>query len=71
MPFLLNASVALPWCCPDGANTWAARVLARLADDQTLVPPIWPLEVTNALVVGQRRNHLSGEQITVALSLLQ
>ncbi len=71
MAFVLDASVTLSWCLPDESNSYAARVLARLTEDQALVPPIWPLEVTNALVVAQRRNRLSGEQLTVALSLLK
>ncbi|MCY0865400.1 MAG: type II toxin-antitoxin system VapC family toxin [Sulfobacillus sp.] len=65
--FVLDASVALAWCLPDETNAYADPVLHRLAHETALVPTIWPIEVTNALVVGIRQGRLTREQ---ALHLL-
>ena len=34
-------------------------MLAGLADDEALVPALWPLEVANVLLVAERRRQLS------------
>ncbi|MCL6633770.1 MAG: type II toxin-antitoxin system VapC family toxin [Alicyclobacillus herbarius] len=70
MTFVLDASVALSWCFPDESNDYAARILNRFKQDTATVPAIWPLEVSNALLVGHRRNRMNLEQIRIATKLL-
>jgi predicted nucleic acid-binding protein len=49
--FVLDASYTLPWCFPDRAtaNTDAALKRLEAAAESAVVPPIWQLEVANAL----------------------
>ena len=58
MPIVLDASVALAWCFQDEATPYAGRVLDLLAADSAVVPPIWPLEVANAISTAERRQRL-------------
>ncbi|MCL6445290.1 MAG: type II toxin-antitoxin system VapC family toxin [Alicyclobacillus sp.] len=70
MPFVLDASVALSWCFPDESNDYGEAILRRFREDSAIVPAIWPLEVTNALLVGHRRNRMTLDQIHTAARLL-
>jgi hypothetical protein len=47
----------------------ADRVLDLLAEDEALVPCIWPLEVANALVVAKRQGRLSAAKVAQAIGL--
>lgn len=58
MPFVLDASVTMAWAFGDEALPYANRVLTLLSDDSAEVPGIWPLEVTNAILNGERRHRL-------------
>jgi len=54
--FVLDASVTLAWCFPDEGSKHTEAILDLLADGaEAIAPPIWPLEVANALLVGERR----------------
>ena len=68
--FVLDASVASVWFFEDEDTARADRVLGRLRETSGLVPPIWPLEVGNILLVGERRGRLTIEQTEMALTLL-
>ncbi len=58
MPFVLDASIAMGWCFEDEVSQYADRVQEMLEHDAALVPSIWPLEVGNALRMGERRRRL-------------
>ena len=66
--FVLDASVALAWFFQDAADAYADRVLESLAERTAVVPSIWPLEIANALVTGERRNRNLPEQSDTWLS---
>ena len=68
MAFVLDASVALAWVLPDEGSEPAASVLARLADENAIVPEVWPLEVANVLVVAHRRGRLSTPELQRAVA---
>ena len=73
MPFVLDSSVALSWVLPDEFNPALDRLCDRLSDDVALVPPIWPLEIGNALLVAVKRGRLTTRdlhRITTALRAL-
>lgn len=59
MAFVLDASVTLAWCFENEATPYTEAVLERLGDTEALVPAIWPLEVANVLLVGERRKRLT------------
>lgn len=66
---VLDASVALAWCFPGESTEFSERVLDHLANGfAAFVPAIWPFEVANALLVGERRKRVTVAQVT---SLLQ
>ena len=55
---VVDASVALAWCFPDESSDYADRVLVALEGHELVVPAIWALEITNALLVGERSKRL-------------
>ncbi len=64
--FILDASVALSWCFPDEAGDYTNGVLALLTQSDApaaaMAPAIWPLEVVNALLMGERKRRLTEAQ---------
>lgn len=59
MPFVLDASVAISWGFEDEVTPYTDRVLGRLYRETALVPSIWPLEVANGALMGERRKRTS------------
>ncbi len=68
--FVVDNSVVMSWCFRDAGDGYADAVLERLAEDEALVPAIWPLEVANVLVAAERRGRLSVADSTHFLRLL-
>jgi predicted nucleic acid-binding protein len=74
---VIDASVALGWCFPDEASDFADAVLVALKGETVNVPSIWAVEVTNALVVGERSKRivpvdvLRFEQLIKSLSIVE
>jgi predicted nucleic acid-binding protein len=67
---VVDASVALAWCFPDDASEYADLVLTALEGRTVIVPAIWALEVTNALVVAERRNRIKPPEVRRFVELL-
>jgi predicted nucleic acid-binding protein len=57
MALVLDGSVAVAWSFADEMPK-AAHVLARLHDEEALVPSLWWFEVRNALLMNERRGRL-------------
>lgn len=58
--FVADASVAIGWVHPAQATAQTGAMLRAIAEGATLeVPPLWPLEVANALTVLERRRKLT------------
>lgn len=70
MPFVVDASVTLAWCFEDEANPQTEALLDRLSDDTAVVPSLWELEVSNVLLLGERRGRLSESQTARFVALL-
>lgn len=70
MPFVLDASTALSWCFEDEATPATDAVLDQLAEDRAVVPTLWELEITNVLLVGERRGTLTEAQTAHFVALL-
>jgi predicted nucleic acid-binding protein len=45
----------MAWSFEDETNAYADAVLDQLATTRAIVPALWPLEVANALLMGERR----------------
>ncbi|MCW5776188.1 MAG: type II toxin-antitoxin system VapC family toxin [Phycisphaeraceae bacterium] len=67
---VLDASIALAWVLPDEQSVLADAALRHTIEAGAIVPPLWSLEVANALLVAERRGRLSGEQAAAAVQLL-
>jgi predicted nucleic acid-binding protein len=70
MPFVVDASVTLAWCFEDEAVPQTEAILDRLADDSAIVPALWELEVSNVLLLGERRRRLTESQSARFVALL-
>ena len=68
---MLDASLVVAWCL-DEAQTEATRsVREMLRSTHAHAPAIWPLEVSNALLVSERRKRITAERIRKFLSSLE
>lgn len=71
MPFVLDNSMAMAWCFGDEATPFAYRILDQLASDHALAPAVWPLEVANAVLTGERRGRLQPADAARFLGLVR
>ena len=60
--FVLDGSLALAWYFKDEGDPYADAVAARFTSARALVPLIWPLEVANAVLMGERRQRSTEAQ---------
>ena len=71
-PFVADASVAIGWVHPAQATKQTVAMLDAIANGATLeVPALWPLEITNALLVLVRRRKLTDDERQTALGWLR
>lgn len=68
--FVLDGSVTMVWGFADEDDTYATAILERMPDLQAHVPNLWPLEVANALLVGERRGRTTAANATRFLVIL-
>ena len=68
--FVIDNSVVMSWCFQDETNKYADDVLGFLEEGIAYVPAIWPLEVSNVLLVAERRRLLSQADSSRFISLL-
>ena len=69
--FVLDCSVVLAWYFPDEANSYADAVARQLSTIDAIVPSLWPLEVANGILMGERRKRSTIEQSTRWLAFLE
>ena len=70
--FVADASTAIAWVHPAQATPETKLLLDAISDGtRVFVPAIWPLEVSNALLVLVRREKLLSTEREAALSALQ
>jgi len=60
--FVLDGSLALAWFFKDEAHRYADAVAGRFPAARAAVPAIWPLEIANAIVMGERRQRSTEAQ---------
>ena len=53
--FVLDCSVTLAWCFPDEHAKKSQTILDLLDQATAIVPALWPIEVGNSLLMGERR----------------
>ena len=69
--FVLDCSLTIAWFFEDETNAYAQRVEDSLPAISAIVPAIWPLEVANALLMGERRKRTTEANVTTFLGLLK
>ena len=67
---VIDASVALAWCFPDEASEYADRILVALEGHAILVPALWSVEITNAVLMAERRKRVKPPEIRRFVELL-
>jgi predicted nucleic acid-binding protein len=71
MACVIDPSVALAWVLPDETNAQAAVIRRAIEDgEQAWIPAHWWLEIANGLLMAERRQRISSEQVHQALSLM-
>ena len=68
--FVLDGSVTMVWGFEDEADDYSEAILERMPDLQAHVPSLWPLEVANALLVGERRRRITSAETARFLAIL-
>jgi len=67
---VIDGSVALAWCFPDEASEYADAVLVALEGRAILVPALWSVEITNAVLMAERRKRVKQPEIRRFVELL-
>jgi predicted nucleic acid-binding protein len=71
MAFVLDASTTLSWHFEDEAQRLVRAILRLAFDEGVVVPQHWLLEVSSALLRGERRNRSAIEDTDAFLSRLR
>lgn len=69
--FTLDCSLTMAWYFPDESSPYADAVARGLKTREAIAPSIWPLEVANVLVVGERRQRSTEAQAAAFLAKLK
>lgn len=64
---VIDASVVLSWMLPDEVDDFARQSASDVAEQTAIVPPIFPSEVTNALIAAHRRGRIDRSIVKDAL----
>lgn len=68
--FVLDGSVTMAWFFKDETSDYAQAVRDKMVWRSAVVPTIWPLEVANTLVMGERRKRSTPAQAATWLNLI-
>src|SRR5262245_46498214 len=68
--FVLDGSVTMVWGFDDEADAYAEAILDNMPQLEAHVPSLWPLEVANVLIVGERRNRITAAESARFLAIL-
>lgn len=60
--FVLDCSVTMAWCFEDESNSYTDDILENLQDSTAIVPTLWPLEVSNVLLIAQKHKRINDIQ---------
>ena len=71
MHFVIDCSTTMPWLLRNDDTGYADRVLRSLEHGSAIAPELWFLEVTNVLLVFERRRRIRREESARFTSLLQ
>lgn len=69
--FVVDTSTTMAWCFNDEVTPATDALLDQLWTAGAIVPAAWSLEVTNALLVAERRRWVTENEATLLAQLLQ
>jgi len=69
-PLVLDCSVTMAWCFEDESDSLADAVLDSFGETEVWVPSLWPIEVSNVLLVAERRGRLASTTSARFIELL-
>lgn len=69
--FVIDNSVVLSWCLEDEQNRYSTAILEHMDECEALVPAIWPLELTNALLTAERHKRIAEADVAHFLAMLK
>src|SRR5271165_3640720 len=69
--FVLDCSVTMSWFFKDEINAYAKGIRKSLSKVSAIVPALWPLEVANILLLGERRQRSKAAEASNWLNYLQ
>jgi predicted nucleic acid-binding protein len=69
--FILDSSVTMAWYFKDEADAYANAVRKALSETRAVVPALWPFEIANILVLGERRRRSTVAEASKWLGYLQ
>jgi len=67
---VIDCSITMAWYFKDEATTYTGAVQASLESNRAAVPGLWPVEVVNVLLMGERRKRSTQAQATKWLRIL-
>lgn len=69
--WVIDTSITLGWFLEDEENRdYGLTVLARLAENEAIVPFLWTYEMSNGLIMAYRRRRITFDQISEFLDRL-
>lgn len=69
-PIVVDASIALSFCLEDERNEEATALLADIGHYKIIGPPHWWAEITNGLLMAEKRKRINSHEINEAMKLL-
>jgi predicted nucleic acid-binding protein len=69
--FVLDCSLTMAWYFKDEATDYSRAVRKALGSVEAVVPGLWPLEVVNSLVLGERRRRSTAAEASKWLNFLR
>ncbi len=61
--FIIDCSITMAWCFEDERTSYTEKLLSVLAEVAAAVPDIWPVEVTNVLLMAEKRKRVTSYQV--------
>ena len=68
---VIDCSIVMAWYFADESDTYADLVARELPGQVAFVPTLWPLEVANVLLIGERRKRSTQAQAATFLQSLE
>ncbi len=69
--FVVDSSMAMAWCFEDEATPATNRFLDRMGTEAAAVPAWWYLEITNVLVLAERKKRISPAKVAQFIALVE